>query len=105
VGADRLLLGTDFPYEAGDIFVRAVDYITDPRISRDEATAILETNAMTLFGITSPASGGTEQARTAGTAGPVQPGHPSWPARAGARPHRTHLPLSGSVASPVPPAI
>ena len=32
-GADRLLLGTDFPYEAGDIFVRAVNYITDPRIT------------------------------------------------------------------------
>jgi hypothetical protein len=36
-GAGRLLLGTDFPYEAGDIFVRAVDYITDPRITKNEA--------------------------------------------------------------------
>ena len=32
LGADRLLLGTDFPYENGDIFVRAVDYINDPQI-------------------------------------------------------------------------
>ena len=31
-GADRLLLGTDFPYENGDIFIRAVDYINDPQI-------------------------------------------------------------------------
>ena len=30
LGADRLLLGTDFPYENGDTFIRAVDYINDP---------------------------------------------------------------------------
>jgi 6-methylsalicylate decarboxylase len=49
-GADRLLLGTDFPYEDGDTFVRAVDYIidsTDP----GEAHAILDANAMALFGL------------------------------------------------------
>jgi 6-methylsalicylate decarboxylase len=56
LGADRLLLGTDFPYEAGDLYVRAVDYITDPRITQSEATAILEGNAAALFGITTPAS-------------------------------------------------
>jgi predicted TIM-barrel fold metal-dependent hydrolase len=47
-GADRLLLGTDFPYEDGDTFVRAVEYIldgTDPA----EAHAILDANAMALF--------------------------------------------------------
>jgi 6-methylsalicylate decarboxylase len=58
-GADRLLLGTDFPYEAGDVFVRAVNYITDPRITDHEATAILDGNATALFGITTPASGTT----------------------------------------------
>ncbi len=31
LGADRLLLGTDFPYENGDIFLRAVDYIKTRR--------------------------------------------------------------------------
>jgi hypothetical protein len=31
-GADRLVLGTDFPYEAGDVFVWAIDYIRDPQI-------------------------------------------------------------------------
>ena len=49
-GADRLLLGTDFPYEDGDTFVNAVDYIidsTDP----GEAHAILDANAMALFGL------------------------------------------------------
>lgn len=50
-GADRLLLGTDFPYEDGDIFVRAITYITDPRISLADAEKILEKNAHGLFGI------------------------------------------------------
>ncbi len=58
-GAGRLLLGTDFPYEAGDVFVRAIDYITDPHITQDEANAILEGNATALFGITTPAGGAT----------------------------------------------
>jgi 6-methylsalicylate decarboxylase len=56
-GADRLLLGTDFPYESGDMFVRAVNYITDPRVSQDEAAAILEGNAAALLGNT-PRRGG-----------------------------------------------
>lgn len=50
-GADRLLLGTDFPYEAGDIFVRAIEYISDPRINRNDAALILERNAERLFGL------------------------------------------------------
>jgi predicted TIM-barrel fold metal-dependent hydrolase len=49
-GADRLLLGTDFPYENGDIFVRAVDYISDPQIQTDAARAILDQNASALLG-------------------------------------------------------
>jgi 6-methylsalicylate decarboxylase len=51
LGADRLLLGTDFPYENGDIFVRAVDYINAPRIDPDAARAILDHNASALLGI------------------------------------------------------
>ena len=50
-GADRLLLGTDFPYENGDIFVRAVDYIHDPEIDPNAARAILDQNASALLGI------------------------------------------------------
>ncbi|MET8428848.1 amidohydrolase family protein [Nocardia sp. NPDC004860] len=50
-GADRLILGTDFPYEADDIFVRAVDYINSPGIAAADAKAILETNAEYLFRI------------------------------------------------------
>ena len=47
-GADRILLGTDFPYEDGDTFVRAVEYVTDVA-DPGEAHAILDANAMTLF--------------------------------------------------------
>jgi 6-methylsalicylate decarboxylase len=50
-GADRLLLGTDFPYETGDTFVRAVDYISDPQIDPAAARAILDRNASALLGI------------------------------------------------------
>jgi predicted TIM-barrel fold metal-dependent hydrolase len=50
-GADRLLLGTDFPYENGDTFVRAVDYIHDPQIDTGAARAILDQNASVLLGI------------------------------------------------------
>jgi 6-methylsalicylate decarboxylase len=50
-GADRLLLGTDFPYENGDTFVRAIDYINDPQIDSDAARAILDRNASALLGI------------------------------------------------------
>jgi 6-methylsalicylate decarboxylase len=49
-GADRLVLGTDFPYENGDTFLRAVDYINDPQIDPDAARAILDHNASTLLG-------------------------------------------------------
>jgi predicted TIM-barrel fold metal-dependent hydrolase len=50
-GANRLLLGTDFPYENGDFFGRAVDYINDPQIDPIAARAILDQNASSLFGI------------------------------------------------------
>ena len=50
-GADRLLLGTDFPYENGDTFVRAIDYISDAQIDADAARAILEQNAGALLNI------------------------------------------------------
>jgi 6-methylsalicylate decarboxylase len=44
-------LGTDFPYEAGDVFVRAVDYISASGVPAGQAEAILERNAMELLGI------------------------------------------------------
>ncbi len=50
-GADRLLLGTDFPYEAGDVFVRAIEYINDPLVDGNASRAILDENAGALLGI------------------------------------------------------
>jgi 6-methylsalicylate decarboxylase len=50
-GPDRLLLGTDFPYENGDTFLRAVDYINNPQIDTAAARAILDQNASALLGI------------------------------------------------------
>jgi 6-methylsalicylate decarboxylase len=50
-GADRLVLGTDFPYEAGDTFVRAIDYISASGIPAGEAKAIMESTPMALLGI------------------------------------------------------
>jgi 6-methylsalicylate decarboxylase len=50
-GADRLLLGTDFPYEDGDTFIGAVDYINNPQIDPDSARAILDDNASALLGV------------------------------------------------------
>ena len=50
-GADRLVLGTDFPYENGDIFVRAIDYINDPQIDAGAARAILDRTASVLLGL------------------------------------------------------
>jgi aminocarboxymuconate-semialdehyde decarboxylase len=47
-GADRILLGTDFPYEDGDTFVRAVEYVMDVA-DPGEAHAILDANAMALL--------------------------------------------------------
>ena len=51
LGAGLLLLGTDFPYENGDTFIRAVDYIHDPQIDPAAARAILDHNASALLGI------------------------------------------------------
>jgi aminocarboxymuconate-semialdehyde decarboxylase len=49
VGADRLLLGTDFPYEFGHLFQRAVDYIAQPRLADQNAKSILDTTALNVL--------------------------------------------------------
>ncbi|MEU2743462.1 amidohydrolase family protein [Streptomyces sp. NPDC007095] len=61
-GADRLVLGTDFPYEDREVFLRAVDHIscgpwtTSPTrgFSPEEATMILDTDAADLLGLSMP---------------------------------------------------
>lgn len=50
-GADRLVLGTDFPYEDGEVFLRAVDHIAGSGLTPEEVTMILDTNAVGLLGL------------------------------------------------------
>ena len=47
-GADRLVLGTDFPYETGAVFERAVSYITTV-LGPGNADRVLSANAQALF--------------------------------------------------------
>ena len=51
-GADRLLLGTDFPHLAGARFDRCVSYIEQSELPAEEKTAILDRNAQALLGLT-----------------------------------------------------
>jgi aminocarboxymuconate-semialdehyde decarboxylase len=52
-GADRMVLGTDFPYLVGDIFQEAVDYIA-AALPPDQAEAIQDRNAQALFRLDPP---------------------------------------------------
>jgi predicted TIM-barrel fold metal-dependent hydrolase len=51
LGPDRLLLGTDFPYVAGDRFRERVQYIEEAGLSPEETTAILGGTAQALLGL------------------------------------------------------
>jgi 6-methylsalicylate decarboxylase len=51
LGAERLILGTDFPYESGTLFQRAVDYIGDAGLSSEEVAKIRDHNAPPLLGL------------------------------------------------------
>ena len=48
-GADRLVLGTDFPYETGAVFERAVSYITTSGRAPGDADRVLWVTAGALF--------------------------------------------------------
>ncbi|MGZ9935578.1 amidohydrolase family protein [Streptomyces sp. NC-S4] len=50
-GAGRLVLGTDFPYENDEVFVRSVDHVSETGLAREGAAAILDTNAADLLGL------------------------------------------------------
>ncbi|GAA4632939.1 amidohydrolase family protein [Actinoallomurus vinaceus] len=49
LGADRLVLGTDFPYENGDLFRRAIGYIQEGLGA--DAAGVLDRNAAALLGL------------------------------------------------------
>ena len=50
LGADRIVLGTDFPYEPGALFQRAVDYVRSAGLAPADAARILDVNAAEIFG-------------------------------------------------------
>lgn len=49
VGADRVVLGTDFPYETGDAFAEAVDFIREAPLSTPQIDDILTNNVAALI--------------------------------------------------------
>jgi predicted TIM-barrel fold metal-dependent hydrolase len=51
LGADRLLLGTDFPYQSGELFNAAVDYVRRAGLSEGDVRAILDRSAALLLGL------------------------------------------------------
>ncbi|MER6911330.1 amidohydrolase family protein [Streptomyces sp. NPDC000594] len=50
-GADRILLGTDFPYESGDLFRTAVAYVEHAGLPEGQSRRILDTNAPDVLGL------------------------------------------------------
>ncbi len=50
-GADRLMLGTDWPYLVGPKFKRCVTYIEESGLPKNDVEAILDKNAQALLGI------------------------------------------------------
>lgn len=51
VGADRLLMGTDYPFWVDDAFKLAVDYIGESQLPAAEVDSILGGNAKSLLGL------------------------------------------------------
>ncbi|NMH82540.1 amidohydrolase [Pseudonocardia xinjiangensis] len=50
-GADRIVLGSDFPYVQGDLYLRARTYIEEAGLSATSVEGILERNAAALLGL------------------------------------------------------
>ena len=51
VGADRIVLGSDYPYEGGALYDRAIAYIRDSGLKPEEADKILDRNAALVLGL------------------------------------------------------
>ncbi len=51
MGADRICLGTDFPYEAGVLFDHAIQYISHSDLKPGDAEKILDLNAAYVLGL------------------------------------------------------
>ena len=51
LGADRIVLGTDFPYQYGQLFQKAVDHIRESGLSAHDARRILDENAAAVIAL------------------------------------------------------
>lgn len=51
LGADRLVLGSDFPYQKGDAFTESVTYVQRSGLPGDAVTDILDRTAVELLGL------------------------------------------------------
>jgi len=51
MGADRICLGSDFPYEAGELYNRAIQYISESGLKSEDAEKILDQNAAYVLGL------------------------------------------------------
>lgn len=49
LGADRLVLGSDFPYQSGESYRRAITDITNAGLAEPDVRRILDTNTQALF--------------------------------------------------------
>ena len=49
-GADRIVLGSDFPYFQNDLYTRAKSYVEQSDLSPEDVSAILDRNAVDLLG-------------------------------------------------------
>jgi predicted TIM-barrel fold metal-dependent hydrolase len=51
MGADRICLGSDFPYENGELYNHAVQYILKSGLKPEDAELILDRNAASVLGL------------------------------------------------------
>jgi aminocarboxymuconate-semialdehyde decarboxylase len=49
LGTDRIVLGSDYPYEVGEVYQRCVDYIAQAGLTPEQVEAIRDRNAQALF--------------------------------------------------------
>lgn len=49
LGAERLVLGSDYPYQLHDDYTRTVSFVSQAGLTEDEVRAILESNGSRLF--------------------------------------------------------
>jgi aminocarboxymuconate-semialdehyde decarboxylase len=51
MGADRICLGSDFPYENGELYNHAIQYISESGLKPGDAEKILDRNAAYVLGL------------------------------------------------------